>query len=62
LLECTDQSKGHKAVIPYLTIQATEEENNKLRQQVEELKEHHSKEWELMRQQVTEIKKKMGFT
>jgi hypothetical protein len=62
LLEGTDQSKGYKAVIPYLTIQATEEENNKLRQQVEELKEHHSKEWELMRQQVTEIKKKMGFT
>jgi hypothetical protein len=49
-------------MIPYLTIDATEEENNKLRQQVTELKECHSKEWELMRHQVSEIKKKMGFT
>jgi hypothetical protein len=61
LLEGNDQSLGYAAMIPYLTIDATEEENNKLRQQVTELKESHSKEWELMRQQVSEIKKKMGF-
>ena len=62
LLEGNDKSLGYTAMIPYLTINATEEENNKLRQQITELKESHSKEWELMRQQVTEIKKKMGFT
>lgn len=53
LLEGNDKSLGYTAMIPYLTINATEEENNKLRQQVAELKEHHSKEWELMRQQVS---------
>ena len=62
LLEGNDKTLGYTAIIPYLTINATEEENNKLKQQVAELKEYHSKEWELMRQQVSEIKKKMGIT
>ena len=54
LLEGNDKALGHIAVIPYLTINATEEENTKLKQD-------HSKEWELMRQQVAEIKQKMGI-
>ena len=62
LLEGNDKSLGYTAIMSYLTINATEEENNLLKQQVVELKEYHSKEWELMRQQVSEIKKKMGFT
>ena len=61
LLEGNDQSLGYVSMIPYLTINATEEENTKLRREVVELQESHSKEWELMRQQVTEIRKKMGF-
>jgi hypothetical protein len=37
-------------MIPYLTIDVTEEENTKLRERLAELKETHSKEWELVRQ------------
>jgi hypothetical protein len=62
LLEGNDKALGYTAVIPYLTINATEEENTKLKQELSQLKQDHSKEWELMRQQVAEIKQKMGIS
>ena len=60
LLEGTDQSRGYKAIIPYLTINATEEENQRLKQELAK-KEKESKEWELCRAQINQIRQKMGL-
>ena len=62
ILEGNDKIAGYIAAIADLTINPTEEENQKLKQELERTKTHHTKEWELLRQQVTEIKRKMGFT
>lgn len=48
-------------MIPYLAIYTTEEENQRLREQITRLKGRHTKEWELLRQQVNEIKWKTGL-
>jgi hypothetical protein len=48
-------------MIPYLAIYTTEEENRRLRGQITRLKGEHIKEWELLRQQVNEIKWKTGL-
>lgn len=61
LLEGNDQSLGYAAMIPYLTINVTEEENQKLKQELDKLKQHHSIEWESIREQITEMRQKMGL-
>jgi integrase len=61
LLEGNDQSLGYAAMIPYLTINVTEEENQKLQEEINKLKQHHSVEWESMREQITEMRQKMGL-
>jgi hypothetical protein len=62
ILEGNDKIAGYVAAIPDLTINPTEEENQKLKQELATTKIQHTKEWELLRQQVTEIKKKLGIT
>ncbi len=61
LLEGNDKSIGYVGVIPYLTINPTEEENQHLKQVLARREQEHSIEWELMRQQVDVIKQKMGL-
>jgi integrase len=61
LLEGNEKSLGYLAMIPYLTINATEEENQRLKQKLVRREQEHSIEWELMREQVDEIKQKMGL-
>lgn len=60
LLEGNDQSLGYKAIIPYLTINATEEENNRLKQELAK-KEKENEQWELCRTQIDQIRQKMGL-
>jgi hypothetical protein len=61
LLEGTDQSLGYKAIIPYLTITATGEENKRLKEELSRTTQQHSEEWELLRWKVDEIRAKMGL-
>jgi hypothetical protein len=44
-----------------LTINATEEENQRLKQQLAQQQQEHSKEWELARKEITDIRRKMGL-
>ena len=62
VLEGNDNIRGYISAISSLTINPTEEENQKLKQKLEQTKVHHTEEWEILRQQVTELKRKMGFT
>lgn len=62
ILEGSDKIGGYIASISDLTINPTEEENQKLRLELASAKTHHSKEWELLREQVTEIKKKLALS
>jgi hypothetical protein len=52
---------GYIAVIADLTIYPTDEENARLRHELEKTKVHHTEEWEMLRKQVTELRRKMGF-
>ena len=61
LLEGNDKSVGYIGVIPYLTINATEQENERLRSELQKAEIRHNEEWELMRQKVDEIREKMGL-
>jgi hypothetical protein len=61
LLEGNDQSLGYKAIISYLTINATSEENRRLREELQKREQQHTAEWELLREQITEMRQKMGM-
>jgi integrase len=61
LLEGNDQSLGYAAMIPFLTINATEQEIKVLREQLAIRDAQHSAEWELLRARVDEIRQKIGF-
>jgi tetrahydromethanopterin S-methyltransferase subunit A len=61
LLEGNDQSLGYAAMIPFLTISATEEEVKRLKKQLAKQDLEHSAEWEALQATVEEIRKKMGF-
>jgi len=61
LLEGNDKSLGYAAIIPYLTINATEEENQRLKQQLVRKEIEYTKGWEMARSQIIEIKKKLGL-
>jgi hypothetical protein len=56
LLEGNDKSVGYIGVIPYLTINATEEENERLRRQVKTLQVEKSQIEEL-HNEMNEIRK-----
>jgi integrase len=45
LLEGNDQSLGYKAIISYLTINATSEENRRLREELQKREQQHTAEW-----------------
>ena len=62
ILEGNDKIAGYVAAIGNLTINPTEEENTNLKLALAKTKTQHTEEWELLRQQVTELKRKMGFT
>ena len=61
ILEGNDKIAGYMAAISDLTINPTEEENQKLRLELASAKTDHSKEWELLREQVTQIKKRLAL-
>ena len=61
LLEGTDQSLGYASLISYLAIDATSEENQRLRLELQKREQQHTEEWELMRKEVDQIRQKMGY-
>jgi integrase len=61
LLEGNDQSLGYAATISYLTINPTSEENRQLREELQKREQQHTAEWELLREQITEMRQKIGM-
>ena len=61
LLEGTDQSRGYAAIISYLTIDATSEENQRLREELQTRAQQHTEEWELLRKEIDQMRQKMGY-
>jgi hypothetical protein len=59
ILEGNDKVTGYIGAMPYLTINPTEEENERLKKQITKI-QHESQEWKEIKKMVFEMKNSMS--